>query len=79
MLDNNSSGSLHVTRDSERLAQVNDKEMKLQVHVHEDPLLAAKQNSLGRPKRKIPRREKPRHLRQVSEQTMSITKQAKKF
>ena len=53
--------------------------MKLQVHVHEDPLLAAKQNSLCRPKRKIPRREKSRQLRQVSEQTMSITKQAKKI
>ena len=53
----NSSGLLDVTRDPERLAQVNNKEMKLQVHVHEDPLLAAKQNSLGRPKRKIPTRK----------------------
>ena len=30
---------------------------KLQVRVHEDPLLAAKRNSLGRPKQKFQRQK----------------------
>jgi len=44
----------------------------------EDPLLAATRKSLGHPRQKFKRREKPRQLRQVSEQTMAITKEAKK-
>ena len=46
--------------------------------VHKDPLVTATRKSLGRPKQKIQRRERPRQLRQVSEETMAITKQAKK-
>ena len=46
--------------------------------VHKDPLVTATRKSLGRLKQKIQRRERPRQLRQVSEETMAITKQAKK-
>ena len=46
--------------------------------VHNDPLVTATRKSLGRPKQKIQRRERPRQLRQVSEEIMAITKQAKK-
>ena len=46
--------------------------------VHKDPLVTATRKSLGRPKQKIQRRKRPRQLRQVSEETMAITKQAKR-
>ena len=46
--------------------------------VHKDPLVTATRKSLGRPKQKIQRHKRPRQLRQVSEETMAITKQAKK-
>ena len=49
-----------------------------QASLSKDPLSAAKRNPLGRPKSKIKRREKPRKLRQLSEQTMAFAKEARK-
>ena len=68
-------------KDSERLTEKTLRNAiigNMHAGVHKDPLVAATRKSLGRPKQKIQRRESPRQLRQVSEKTMAITKQAKK-
>ena len=81
----NNCSSRFVMKDSGRLSEdalrntlSSNMQIKLQTGVCKDPLLAAKRNSLGCPKQKNKRREKPRQLRQLSEQTIAIKKDAKK-